>query len=79
MLWSRFIRFLEKDLKVVQGKSLVSRKTETLAREVKPKPIDRKSAGYLMKLERTDDGKCHFCNEYGHVPTNGPKGSQFLQ
>ena len=48
VLWSRFIRFLAKEL-VVQEKSLVSHKTEAFAQEVKPKSIDRKSAGYLMK------------------------------
>ena len=57
---------------VVQEKSLVSRKPDASTRE-------SKTNHYVMTRRESSDGKCHFCDEYGHTRTNGPKGSLIVK
>ena len=94
-LWTRLIKFLEKDLKVAQEKALV---TQSFNRNPSnPSPHDQgrprndrerrdgDNRSYPARGGENDDEdepqqhKCHFCGEYGHVTTRGPRGIPLVQ
>ena len=87
-LWKRLIKFLEKELKVVQEKALLniatSKNNPQHENEQKEK---KKSNTYLANdnnnhnHDGTSNGnpKCPFCDEYGHAATNGPRGRKIIQ
>ena len=84
-LWVRLVKFLEKELKVQQEKSLINRKVDDPVKDHGFKSDDKKNTN-LKKYgthHTSQDGKetkhCHFCNELGHVQTSGPRGSSLIQ
>ena len=86
-LWLKLITFLERELKVVQEKSLVT------ARSKSNNVADNKGKkGYATFDDEIPDSgtahyddnsnnstKCHYCGESGHCTTNGAKGVPLVQ
>ena len=83
-LWERLIKFLEKDLHVQQAKALLSNKLnppQNSSSDYKDKNfLKHKLNSYLSKQCNNDANlQCSFCNEIGHVQTNGPNGTSIIQ
>ncbi|MCJ8344516.1 hypothetical protein MJH12_03175, partial [bacterium] len=87
-LWLRLMKFLEKELKVQQAKSLINRKSINPTDDptkVKDKPLKFKQSFLTQNKDNQEEIQedreypCSFCGEVGHAKTNGPKGSYLVQ
>ena len=76
-LWLKLIEFLEKDLKVNQKMSMVSKKS---VEKKSPEQKDAKESKSQRKHYFTDDSNiCHICGETDHIQTEGPAGKKLVQ
>ncbi len=84
-LWTRLIRFLEKELKVVQEKALLNVVTAKVNhprdrdRDTKQNRNDKSQSYHSNGDSSSIPPKCPFCNEHGHAATNGPRGIKLIQ
>ena len=78
-LWTRLIKFLDKELSVTQTKALVRGTASTATPPPPPPPRKPQSHHTDNQTRQNDQHKCHFCNALGHVTTNGPKKMQLVQ
>ena len=79
--WSKLIKFLKKEARVHQQRSLIQRTNFKAPPSKKEDQLDNKK-GYRGS-SHVADGKtqkiCSFCGESDHVATNGPNQTKIIQ
>ena len=73
-LWQRLIKYLHRELKVQQEKSLIKRPESS--KQVSGDALRLNKSSYVYQQ---GDMKCSFCGETGHAQTNGPNKTSIIQ
>ena len=74
VLWQRLIKYLQRELKVQQGKSLINKPESS--KQVSRDAVTVNKSYYVCQQ---GDIKCSFCGETGHAQTNGPNKTSIVQ
>ena len=72
-LWSRLLRFLERDLKVQQEKALHCRRLNSKEQQSSGSSHFADNPGSVLTVS------CCLCNENGHATSNDPNGMLIVQ
>ena len=81
--WTRFVQFLEKEMRIHQQKGLIQRKkfiSSSTKDANRKESTDKKTSGYRSLLaDQVNQTVCSFCGEQGHIATNGPGNTKIIQ
>ena len=77
-LWTRLLKFLERELRIQQEKQLInfSNENEPVNRATKE---DKVSRLYLSNHQEKNPNYCYICGATDHISTNGPNNSKLIQ
>ena len=83
--WSKLSEFFEKELRIQEEKGLIKSRSEVPNPASDNTPRDNRSprggggGAHVVTPEDDAELRCSFCNEAGHVTTNGPNRTKLIQ